>query len=394
MSTSVPISRTAHSPTLDGDETMRQAVDLFRTRMEAANRKFIIDRISEIFARGLATEEERIRLMQQWRHFELLGCGGGDDSSDPHARSLGNQIRQTRQLAAIPTLLEGDTRPLFAMGGLYPPLLCTREARQIFLDTLQEVFQRQADEWSTEEGENLAVIPRCEELGQLLAYTHAIEDPDFRQSGIAPFEAGLSVLNSVGSQPCLDTPEQRDQYHSLVRNECRRLRERLETKDTSDLINKALIGASPDIDLDVRAGVVMGTGYAVETETRVWYSTYLYCRLDPDEDAPWLEESNGSTPNTPNIQNALNIPDSPNIHEWGWRVVFIEEEGDGVLSPQVLNGRRPRFDSIPEFLDWYASWPDHLDARGLLSLRRHAVGCDTDCESECEEHNLGEPWRP
>lgn len=30
-------------------------------------------------------------------------------------------------------------------------------------------------------------------------------------------------------------------------------------------------------------------------------------------------------------------------------------------NPTELYGRKPRFDSIPEFLDWYSSWLDHYD---------------------------------
>ncbi|KAJ5848367.1 hypothetical protein N7455_012324 [Penicillium solitum] len=77
------------------------------------------------------------------------------------------------------------------------------------------------------------------------------------------------------------------------------------------------------------------------------------------------------------------IQDAANIREWRWRVVFFKAEAD---NPTPLYCRKTRFDSIPEFLDWYASWLDHLDARALLSLRRHAVACETDCESDCEDH--------
>jgi hypothetical protein len=64
-------------------------------------------------------------------------------------------------------------------------------------------------------------------------------------------------------------------------------------------------------------------------------------------------------------------------------VVIFQAE---INNPSILYGRKARFDSIPEFLDWYASWLDHLDAQELLSLRRHAEGCETDCESDCEDH--------
>ncbi|PWY63064.1 hypothetical protein BO83DRAFT_421244 [Aspergillus eucalypticola CBS 122712] len=347
-------------PSHDADETMRKAVDRYRTRMAAANRQFVQDRIDEINARGLATEEEKIRKMWDWRRFEDLNRDEAASDNDPEERRKRNQFRQTRELAAVPALLVEDTFPLFSLDGLHPPRLRTPEARQIFLDTLQEVFQRQAEEWAAAEGEYLDLasepIPRCEELGRLLAYAHEVEDPDFRHSGIAPLEAGLFVQTRYGTLPCLDTQEERDQYHARG--------------EYTDLINKVQIPASPDVDLDVWAGVVMGTGYVGEYPK--WYSAYLYCRKSPDEDMEGIHYQDEG------------VQDAPNIREWGWRVVFMEEEG--ILQPQVLYGRKPRFDSIPEFLDWYASWPDYLDARGLLSLRRHLKGCETDCESDFEMH--------
>ncbi|GLA19225.1 hypothetical protein AnigIFM62618_006894 [Aspergillus niger] len=374
MSTKAPNSTNRSS--LDADETMRQAVDRFRTRMAASNKKFVQDRIDEIDARGLATEKERIRKLQDWRHFDDLDRDEPDGHTSPDARRISDQFRQTRELAAVPALLAKETRPLFAMDGVHPPRLRTPEAREMFLDTLQEVFHRQAEEWAAAEDEDLDLtsepIPRCEELGRLLTYAHEVEDPDFRHSGVAPFEAGLWVLHGrYGSLPCLDTQEQQDQYHACVRQECARLRERLEGKN-SDLINNINSPAFPDVDLEIRAGVIMGTGYVGEYPR--WYSAYLYCRKSPEEDMEGI-----------NFQDE-GIPDAPNIREWGWRVVFIEDEE--LLQPHVLYGRRPRFDSIPEFLDWYASWADNLDARGVLSLRRHLRNCDTDCESDCEEHCL------
>ncbi|GJP88479.1 hypothetical protein CBS147343_8501 [Aspergillus niger] len=375
MSTNAPNSTNPSS--LDADETMRQAVDRFRRRMAAANQKFVQDRIDEIDARGLATEKEKIRMMQDWRHFGDLDQDGPDGHNSPDARRISDQFRQTRELAAVPALLAKETRPLFAMDGVHPPRLRTPEAREMFLDTLQEVFHRQAEEWAAAEEEDLDLasepIPRCEELGRLLTYAHEVEDPDFRHSGVAPFEAALLVQSRYGSFPCLDTQEQRDQYHARVRQECARLREWLEGEN-SDLINKAKIVAGPDEDLEVRAGVVTGSGYVGEYPK--WYSAYLYCRKRLEEDMDGIEFRDEG------------ILDAPNIQEWGWRVVFMEAEASPVFEPQILYGRKPRFDSIPEFLDWYASWADNLDARGVLSLRRHLRNCDTDCESDCEEHCL------
>ncbi|KAB8218525.1 hypothetical protein BDV33DRAFT_205273 [Aspergillus novoparasiticus] len=351
------------------DATMRQAVDRFRARMGAANRQFIQDRIAEVEARGLANEQEKIRRMAEWRHFGALDT---DDEpggcNNPAAERMANQFRRTRRLAE-------DALPLFAIDGIYPTRLRTDEARQIYLDTLQEVFQRQAEEWAAAEGEDPpGPIPRCDELGRFLTYAHEVADPDFRCSGVAPFEAGLYVMSGQEEVLAegLDSSEQRERYHERVCQECARLRENLEDDQVSRLINKISIIAAPDCDMEVKAGLVTGEGYVGHYPR--WYSAYLYCRQRPDEDED--EETQDEDDD---------VSDARHIQDWRWRVAFMEFEGDS-YEGQVLYGRKPRFDSIPEFLDWYSSWPDHLDARALLSLRRHAHGCETDCESDCEDH--------
>ncbi|GAB1193696.1 hypothetical protein APSETT444_002920 [Aspergillus pseudonomiae] len=350
----------------DADATMRQAVDRFRVRMGAANRQFIEDRIAEIEARGLASEQEKIQQMAEWRHFGALDT---DDEpggcNNPATERTANRFRRTRRLAEVPALAE-DALPLFAIDGIYPARLRTDEARQIYLDTLQEVFQQQAEEWAAAEGEDPP--------GRSRAATSWVADPDFRRSGVAPFAAGLYVMSGLEEvlTEGLDWSEQRERYHERVRQECARLRENLEDDQVSRLINKISIIAAPDCDLEVKAGLVTGEGYVGHYPR--WYSAYLYCRQRPDEDED--EETQDEDDDA---------PDARNIQDWRWRVVFMEFEGDS-YEGQILYGRKPRFDSISEFLDWYGSWPDHFDARALMSLRRHAHGCETDCESDCEDH--------
>ncbi|KAE8337902.1 hypothetical protein BDV24DRAFT_154041 [Aspergillus arachidicola] len=328
---------------------MRQAVERFRARMGAANRQFIQDRIAEIEARGLANEQVKIRRMAEWRHFGALDT---DDEpggcNNPAAERMANQFRRTRRLAE-------DALPLFAIDGIYPTRLRTDEARQIYLDTLQKVFQRQAEEWAARRARTPppppGPIPRCDELGRFLTYAHEVADPDFRCSGVAPFEAGLYVMSGQEEVLAegLDSSEQRELYHERIS-----------------------IIAAPDCDMEVKAGLVTGEDYVGHYPR--WYSAYLYCcqRPDDDEDEETQDEDD-------------DVSDARHIQDWRWRVVFMEFEGDS-YEGQVLYGRKPRFDSIPEFLDWYSSWPDHLDARALRSLRRHAHGCETDCKSDCEDH--------
>ncbi|KAJ5204882.1 uncharacterized protein N7498_005761 [Penicillium cinerascens] len=59
----------------------------------------------------------------------------------------------------------------------------------------------------------------------------------------------------------------------------------------------------------------------------------------------------------------------PSQKDWAWRIVILHADGD---NPTTLYGRKSRFDSIAEFLDWYSSWYDHLSLdqvrKQILSL--------------------------
>ncbi len=79
------------------------------------------------------------------------------------------------------------------------------------------------------------------------------------------------------------------------------------------------------------------TGLGSRREHSEWYTAYLYCRRCEDE--------------------------SDSSHkDWVWRVVIFHADGG---NPTPLYGQKPRFDSIPEFLDWYSSWLDYLDLKEL-----------------------------
>ncbi|EKV12102.1 hypothetical protein PDIG_33810 [Penicillium digitatum PHI26] len=50
----------------------------------------------------------------------------------------------------------------------------------------------------------------------------------------------------------------------------------------------------------------------------------------------------------------------------------------------TVNGKKPKFDSIVDFLDWYSSWLEHVDleevrenlASSLVSSRNRLVRCE------------------
>ncbi|KAJ5630666.1 uncharacterized protein N7484_010766 [Penicillium longicatenatum] len=382
MSSATAIAGSGSAPALasstdtNAEETMRLAITRFRSRMAAANQTFLQDRVNEIEARGLASEKEKRHRIRLYKWMDDLEWG----DEDPETRGSNNAVQIPPQTLVkdrdIPTILKA-LPPFEPADGVLPPLLQTEQWRQMYLDTVQYLCQRQADEIVAEDDEELDVacrshkdhrlmtIPRCDELALFLKYAQGVVDADLRLSDIAPFIPAFSIGVKNEELDGLDEEQKRDKLADpdLLKREQERLQRELEDESTNGFLEPYI-----DDDLEVRAGFITGVGYSRLYACPSWYSAYVYCRLltdnDKDED----------------------IQDAANIREWGWRVVVFKAEN---INPTVLYGRKARFDSIPEFLDWYASWLDHLDERGLLSLQRHAIGCETDCESDCEDHATG-----
>lgn len=363
----------------NAEETMRLAIARFRSRMAAANQKFLQNRLKEIEEKGLATEEEKREQLRQYKYMDDVKW----DDEDPETCGSGSIIRIPPQTLVkdldIPAIL--NALPSYAPAdGVQPPLLRSDQWRQMYLDTVQRVCQQQVDAIVAEDDEDRNVactwhkdhrpmtIPPCDELALFLKYAQGVADVDFRLSGIAPFTPAWSIGVRDEELEGLDERQRRDKLADpeLVKREQEQLQRLLEY-ELEDKTLRALI----DDDLDIRAGFIADIGFHKWHACPAWYCAYVYCQLMTDDD----EDENK--------HKDEDIQDAANIREWGWRVVFFKAEVD---NPTPLYGRKARFDSIPEFLDWYASWLDHLDARALLSLRRHAVACETDCESDCEDH--------
>ncbi|KAJ5055311.1 hypothetical protein NUH16_010873 [Penicillium rubens] len=340
----------------NAEETMRLVIARFRSRMAAANQKFLQDRINEIQGNGLAIEEEKRCRLRQYKYMDNIKW----DDEVPETCGSGKNIRIPPQTPVkdldIPAIL--NVLPAYeAVDGVEPPLL----------RTVQRVGQQQADAIVAEDDEELddactwhkdrspMTIPPCDELALFLKYAQGVVDVDFRLSGIAPFIPAWSIGVKDEELQGLDERQRRDKLADpeLLKREQERLQRELE----DELENKKL-QAFIDDDLDVRAGFIAGIGFNQRYECLAWYTAYVYYRLMADDDDEYKHKDE-------------DIQDAANIREWGWRVVFYKAEVD---NPTPLYGRKARFDSIPEFLDWYASWIYHLDARALLSLWRHAAG--------------------
>ncbi|KAJ9481377.1 hypothetical protein VN97_g12104, partial [Penicillium thymicola] len=325
------------------DETMRLAIARFRSRMATANQKFLQDRINEIEAKGLATEQEKRNQLRQYHWMNYLQW----DDEDSETSGRRDAIRIPQQTSVkdldIPAVLNAlpSHKPT---DGVVPPLLRTEQWRQMYLATVQRVCQQQADAIVAEDDEELDVacnfhtdhrsmtIPQCDELALFLKYAQGVVDLDVRRSSIAPFIPAWSIGVKNEELDGLDEGQKRDKLADpeLLKRGQEALEQELEDEVSNDTL-KAYI----DEDLDVRAGFITGIGFNQLYQCPSWYSAYVYCRLETEDD-----EEDGK-------HKGEDIQDAANIRDWGWRVVLFQAE---VINPSVLYGRKARFDSIPEFL--------------------------------------------
>jgi hypothetical protein len=318
----------------DPAEIMRLAVEGFRAKMEASNRRFLQDRIDEIEAMGLSTEEEKLNEMSLYWHD--LGAKGepkwNDTASPGHVR----QSREARNVAWLE-----DVKSIYHqyMDGIIPPTLITDEWRQMYLEVLKDVCDEAMAQ--NQEGEDEGFeIPICHELGHFIKYANGVQDPDFRRSGICPFEPVPPVGREEYAFPervavlRLPTPE--------ISTSQEISKEYLQER----MLDETFILGTVDEDLEVKVGFQTGLGCRAEHDE--WYSAYLYCRrCDDDSD--------------------------PSLKHWAWRVSFFRADAGNLTT---LYGRYPRFNSIPEFLDWYSSWLDYVDMNEVRKIIRCLYGDD------------------
>lgn len=297
---------------------MRLAVERFRTKMEFSNRQFLQDRIDEIEAMNLPTEEEKLRKM--WLYWPNLGIK--EDRTWNTFAPLA-PVRQSREERNVTRLADVKTLYHQYMDGVLAPTLLTDEWRQMYLETVQSVCNEAAIR--DEEDEDFE-IPLCHELGSFIKYADGVHDPDFRCSAIAPFEPvmGTATLEYAFE----DNPV----VLAMPPPDISEVRERAKYYLREFICDETFIAGTVDEDLEVKAGFITGRGCRSDGHDR-WYSTYLYCRR-------FVEDSD------------------PSHKDWAWRVVVLQAHGE---NPTMLYGRKPRFDSIPEFLEWYSSWLEHID---------------------------------
>ncbi|CAG8938041.1 unnamed protein product [Penicillium salamii] len=314
------------------DETMRLAVERFRAKMESSNRRFLQDRIDEIEAMGLATEEEKLDKMSLYWPGLGKKMGRWNDIVPP------GPVQQNRETSNVTRLEDVNSTFHQYMDGIIPSTLVTEEWREMYLEVIQSVCNKAAIQDNEDKDEDFQV-PKCVELGNFIKYANGVQDPDFRCSGICPFHPIFSFIG-VKSYAFPDHPA----VLALPTPNISKSREILKDYLEDYILDEDFIQGIVDEDLEVKVGFETGLGCRHEHDE--WRSAYLYCRSD-DEAAITLKE-------------------------WAWRVVVFHADGE---NPATLYGRQPRFDSIPEFLDWYSSWLDYVD---MDEVRRAVLGLEGD----------------
>lgn len=276
---------------------MRLAVERFRIKMEASNRQFLQDRIDEIEAMNLSTEEEKLDKM---RVYWLNLTDKPDDAW--MATASPRLARQCREEGSVTRLTDVKTLYHRNMDGASPPKL-SNGWRQMYLDTVQTVCNEMA---FRDEEDNDFEVPPCHDLGLFLKYASTVRDPDFRYAGMAPFEPpGMCSLETS------DISKYREDLIEKLR--------------LYYVCKESFLDAYMHDDLEMRAGFQTGIGVKHKMGGHdTWYSMYLYCRR-------YVED------------------DDHSHKDWVWRVIVSDAEG--MDNPMTVYGRKPRFDSIVEFLD-------------------------------------------
>lgn len=326
------MENTTQPSATDADEIMRLAIERFRTKMETSNRQFLQDRIDEIEAMNLSTEEEKLKEMRiYWPDVGIKR----DDDWNP--KGPASRIRQYREERNVTKLADVKSLHHQYMDGIDPPSPpLTDEWRQMYLEAVQSLCNEVAVR--DEEDKDLQ-IPLCHDLGSFMKYAHGVEDPDFHFSGIAPFCPVFGIW--IGNYASEDEPATRPVL------DISEIREGIKDHMRQFMYGELQILGYVDDDLEVKVGFITGTGCLNDHDE--WYSAYLYCRRYEDDS-------------------------DPSHKDWAWRVVFF---GADIECPTTFYGREPIFDSISEFLEWYSSWLEHLD---IYRVRKNAIGleCDDD----------------
>lgn len=220
---------------------MRLAVERFRAKMESSNRQFIQDRIDEIEAMHLSTEDEKLHhMLKYWADLDIKDLRAWNHCAPR------DTIRQAREVANVSRLEDPKTTFHQYMDGIIPSTLVTDEWREMFLETVESVCNEAAEQDEDDEDFH---IPRCDELGHFIKYANGVIDPDFCHLGICPFDPvpfGFGIRDfafpdhpSVQAIPPPDIAKSREELRDYLQD---------------NILDEAFIYGTVDNDLEVKVG--------------------------------------------------------------------------------------------------------------------------------------------
>ncbi|KZF21977.1 hypothetical protein L228DRAFT_247589 [Xylona heveae TC161] len=295
------------SSSMSMGEKMRKTIELYREKMYTSNKKFIYDRIEDIEAMNLPSEEEKLVVMG--RFWFLLNEWHRREGWNPPwmASNAKKDIASKTQLEserAVKRLEDVKTLPHPVMDGLHPPELDETQ-RQLYIETFETVTNELA---KTKDEAQWIRMP--EELKSFLKYANGLEGPNFRYGKAYDFH-----MYGSGGLENKSIEETRDIFLDLHKHSHECLQEFFE------------------LEFEAKAAYICGETFWLDC---CYYTFYAYCRLD----AGFAKRHKRG-------------------HDWAWRIVLTNTSCDEEdLETKV-------FDSLEEFIIWHGSWDERMDVEEM-----------------------------
>lgn len=308
---------------------MEETIERFRIRMSSANNAFLHDRIAEQRARKDVGEASKVAMMARFwfpnSKYELEGR----TEWQPHKpsqyemeRASPAQEEQWFRETEVKTLDDVASLPHHHMDGTASPP--TEAIRKAFLSALDNVVNDLVDD---DKFDSRIQLP--DDLDEFLKLTSGAYDPDFRQDGICNF----SPLPSLPPHAC----SEQAMYMDL---KCCANPEAWESEGFQLW--------QVEEEFEVAVGLLLDRAGQWPPNHR-WpegyrcFSLLAYCKSVPD------------------MYDLVEYPEE--VDDWKWRILFYCRTGD-------IEYDLHSFDTIADFLDWYASWDERLDDSAMREAVR------------------------
>lgn len=353
----------------DHPDRMEVATERFRDRMLFNNSTFMREIADKIRTFGLPDSHAQLDYLAR---FYKKGSHGWTPPPMASLRYVSEKRRKAVQLEHdVRTLEDALALPLISTDGTAAEdqRWTPRHAR-LFIEEL-------ADHAFGVDDSDAVAVPASQrlatELEAFLTIAGGISDPDFRRSGICGFGADirfriLGINNGKantgqGAQGLNEETEEtalRQKMRAFFELQSYEMWVKTENWSTDVL----------DCDLKVLYGFKAGeeewTNLRDQPERRrEWYVWFCFCRpVSAAEITHGVEGEFGSKEKKVQGQREVDNEiermqrEETNVFDerdgWAWRVVLYRRERESHTGPDV-------FDSVVEFMEWYAEWPARMD---------------------------------